>query len=74
MGEAKFTAIHVVIVDDVIIVNWNYDYTSLFVKTSYVRSMKCSVPDRTGKDVQSELSGCKTMQSKCVSSQYRSSK
>ena len=71
MGEAKFTAIHV---DDVIIVNWNYDYTSLFVKASYVRSMKCSVPDRTGKDVQSELSGCETMQSKCVSSQYRSSK
>ena len=36
--------------------------------------MKCSVPDRTGKDVQSELSSCETMQSKCVCSQCRSSK
>ena len=32
----------------------------------YVRSMKCSVPDRTRKDVQSELSSCETTQSKCV--------
>ena len=44
------------------------------VRASYVRSTKCSVPESSGKDVQGELSFCETMQSKCVLSQYRSSK